>query len=105
MWPLGHYYVAEVMHDAHRLQGGDKGKEGVRQPCRRHSGARGGTAIGDKGWGCTGPMPTPACPGRDASGIVAFPVTRGTKRNKVSTAGFVMMRGTQQNKKDRKSVV
>ena len=43
-------------------------------------------------------MPTPACPERDASGIIAFPMTRSTKQTTVSTTGFIAMRATQQNK-------
>ena len=35
-----------------RLQGRDKGRERMRQPCWRHSGTRGGTAAEDKGRGC-----------------------------------------------------
>ena len=37
-------------------------------------------------------MPTPACPERDVSGIVAFPVTRSSKLKKVCTIGFTRTR-------------
>ena len=69
----------------------------MREPCWTHSGARGGTAARDK-VGVHRVKPTPACPERDANGIVAFPVTRGSKLKKVCTTGFTRTIPRQQNR-------
>ena len=101
---MGSSFIAVTAVAANVLgieQGGDRivgGADKSRAGCAVVH--RGFTGAGELGLGRFGSrlIVRPVCPERDASDIVAFPVTQSTKRKTGHTNGFVSMRPTQQNK-------